>query len=56
MNVEFIPLQKHGDERGMLVALEQAKNIPFEIKRVYYMFGTQGNVRRGYHAHKKLGK
>ncbi|EFK0007353.1 WxcM-like domain-containing protein [Escherichia coli] len=54
MNVEFIPLQKHGDERGMLVALEQAKNIPFEIKRVYYMFGTQGNVRRGYHAHKKI--
>ncbi|EET3305105.1 WxcM-like domain-containing protein, partial [Escherichia coli] len=47
-------LQKHGDERGMLVALEQAKNIPFEIKRVYYMFGTQGNVRRGYHAHKKI--
>ncbi|EFN7713704.1 TPA: FdtA/QdtA family cupin domain-containing protein, partial [Escherichia coli] len=45
---------KHGDERGMLVALEQAKNIPFEIKRVYYMFGTQGNVRRGYHAHKKI--
>ncbi|EFN7723508.1 WxcM-like domain-containing protein, partial [Escherichia coli] len=44
----------HGDERGMLVALEQAKNIPFEIKRVYYMFGTQGNVRRGYHAHKKI--
>ena len=54
MNVEFIPLQKHGEERGMLVSLEQAKNIPFEIKRVYYMFGTQGNVRRGYHAHKKI--
>src|SRR5690606_33309633 len=45
---------KHGDERGMLVALEQTKNVPFEIKRVYYMFGTQTNVRRGYHAHKEL--
>lgn len=54
MKVELIPLQKHGDERGMLVALEQTKNVPFEIKRVYYMFGTQTNVRRGYHAHKKL--
>ncbi|MEK0042871.1 FdtA/QdtA family cupin domain-containing protein [Escherichia albertii] len=54
MNIEFIPLQKHGDDRGMLVALEQAKNIPFEIKRVYYMFGTQENIRRGYHAHKKI--
>lgn len=54
MKVEMIPLQKHGDERGMLVALEQTKNVPFEIKRVYYMFGTQTNVRRGYHAHKEL--
>lgn len=54
MKVELVPLQKHGDERGMLVALEQTKNVPFEIKRVYYMFGTQTNVRRGYHAHKEL--
>ena len=54
MKVELIPLQKHGDERGMLVALEKTKNVPFEIKRVYYMFGTQTNVRRGYHAHKEL--
>ncbi|ELV3373843.1 sugar 3,4-ketoisomerase [Enterobacter cloacae complex sp. 386G2] len=54
MKVELIPLQMHGDERGMLVALEQTKNVPFEIKRVYYMFGTQTNVRRGYHAHKEL--
>ncbi|MGN7912513.1 sugar 3,4-ketoisomerase [Enterobacter cloacae] len=54
MKVELIPLQKHDDERGMLVALEQTKNVPFEIKRVYYMFGTQTNVRRGYHAHKEL--
>lgn len=54
MNIELIPLQKHGDERGMLIALENAKNIPFDIKRVYYMFGTQSDVRRGYHAHKKL--
>ena len=54
MNIELIPLQKHGDERGMLIALENAKNIPFDIKRVYYMFGTQSDVRRGYHAHKNL--
>lgn len=54
MKIELIPLQKHGDERGKLVALEQSRNVPFEIKRVYYMFGTQANVRRGYHAHKKL--
>lgn len=54
MKVELIPLQRYGDERGMLVALEQIKNVPFEIKRVYYLFDTQLGVRRGYHAHKKL--
>jgi dTDP-4-dehydrorhamnose 3,5-epimerase-like enzyme len=46
--------QRHGDERGMLVALEEMKDIPFEIKRVYYMYDTLEGVRRGYHAHKKL--
>ena len=54
MKIEFIPLQMHGDERGSLIALEETKNVPFDIKRVYYMFGTQTNVRRGYHAHKEL--
>lgn len=54
MKIDLLPFQKHGDERGMLVALEEIKNVPFEIKRVYYMFGTKGDVRRGFHAHKKL--
>jgi dTDP-4-dehydrorhamnose 3,5-epimerase-like enzyme len=54
MNVNLIQLQKHGDERGSLVALEEEKNIPFPIKRVYYSFGTKEGVRRGFHAHKKL--
>ncbi|WP_279045261.1 sugar 3,4-ketoisomerase [Cedecea davisae] len=54
MKIEFIPLQMHGDERGLLVALEQTKNVPFDIKRVYYMFNTQEGIRRGFHAHKEL--
>ncbi|MFB5743708.1 FdtA/QdtA family cupin domain-containing protein [Cedecea sp. S5-13] len=54
MKIEFIPLQMHGDERGSLIALEDSENIPFEIKRVYYMFDTCENVTRGYHAHKAL--
>jgi dTDP-4-dehydrorhamnose 3,5-epimerase-like enzyme len=49
--IDFPPL---GDERGSLVALETVKNIPFEIKRVYYIFGTAPGVARGFHAHKKL--
>ncbi|MGQ7807076.1 sugar 3,4-ketoisomerase [Hafnia alvei] len=54
MDIKLIQLQKHGDERGQLVALEESKNIPFPIKRVYYMFETSENVRRGFHAHHKL--
>ncbi len=46
--------QPHGDERGQLIALEEYKDIPFQIKRVYYMYETGEGVRRGFHAHKKL--
>jgi len=43
-----------GDERGFLVALEENKNIPFSIKRVYFMTGMNPDTPRGFHAHKKL--
>jgi dTDP-4-dehydrorhamnose 3,5-epimerase-like enzyme len=43
-----------GDERGNLIALEENKNIPFKIKRVYYIFDTKEGVIRGLHAHKNL--
>jgi dTDP-4-dehydrorhamnose 3,5-epimerase-like enzyme len=49
--INFPPL---GDERGSLVALESKKSVPFDIKRVYYMFGTRQGVSRGFHAHKNL--
>lgn len=54
MQVVKYLFQQHGDERGQLVALEEGKDIPFEIKRVYYMYDTQNGVRRGFHAHKSL--
>jgi len=54
MDIKFIQFQSHGDERGSLVALEDHKNIPFTIKRVYYIFDTKEKVRRGFHAHKQL--
>ena len=54
MEIKLIPLQTHGDDRGALVALEEGYNIPFEIKRVYYLFKTKEGVRRGLHAHKSL--
>ena len=54
MQVVKYAFQQHGDERGQLVALEEMKDIPFGIKRVYYMYETGEGVRRGYHAHKTL--
>lgn len=54
MHVVKYVFQQHGDERGMLVALEEFKDIPFEIKRVYYLYDTKEGVRRGFHAHKSL--
>ena len=54
MQVIKYAFQQHGDGRGMLVALEEYKDIPFEIKRVYYMYDTKKDVHRGFHAHKSL--
>ena len=54
MQVIKYAFQQHGDDRGQLVALEEFKDIPFEIKRVYYMYDTGKGVRRGFHAHKSL--
>lgn len=52
--VETVFLQTHGDERGSLIALENGHNLPFDVKRVYYIYGTKSGVSRGFHAHKKL--
>lgn len=54
MEYKLVNLQKLGDSRGSLIALEVGKNIPFDIKRVYYLFETLPNVIRGLHAHKEL--
>jgi dTDP-4-dehydrorhamnose 3,5-epimerase-like enzyme len=49
--ISFKPL---GDEHGLLVALEGSKNVPFDIKRVYYIFDTKEGISRGFHAHRNL--
>lgn len=53
-NTALISLQVHGDDRGSLIALENGHNLPFDVKRVYYIYGTKEGVSRGFHAHKKL--
>lgn len=52
--IQLLEFPVLGDERGALIALEENKNIPFSIKRVYYIYGTQEGVARGFHAHKEL--
>lgn len=54
MQVIKYVFQPHGDDRGQLIALEEFNDIPFQIKRVYYMYDTKEGVVRGKHAHKKL--
>lgn len=52
--IKLIDFPSLGDERGSLVALEGNKSVPFDIKRAYYIFGTQQDIARGFHAHKQL--
>ena len=52
--IEYINFPPLGDDRGSLVSLETNKTVPFDIKRVYYIFGTKPEVSRGFHAHRSL--
>lgn len=54
MECKIVEFTSKGDERGQLVALEQGREIPFPIKRVYYIYDTKTDVERGFHAHKQL--
>mgnify|MGYP002640383456 CR=1 FL=1 len=54
MNYNLLSFKVFGDSRGKLVSLENNKNIPFEIKRVYYIYDTLPDEVRGKHAHKNL--
>lgn len=51
MGYEVVNFKTLGDNRGSLIALEENYNTPFAIKRVYYIFDTKKDVKRGYHAH-----
>ena len=52
--MKMINFEDLGDSRGGLVAFEQHKNVPFEIKRVYCIYEVKKNVSRGFHSHKNL--
>ena len=51
----IIDLDKHhSDRKGNLSVVENKKDVPFEVKRVYYLYDVPGGVSRGGHAHKEL--
>lgn len=54
MNYALLPLRVFSDERGKLGVLESYKDIPFLIKRMYYIFDTSPSLHRGGHAHREL--
>lgn len=51
---KIIDLPKISDPNGNLTFIESSTQIPFEIKRVYYMYDIPGGSYRGAHAHKNL--
>lgn len=54
LNVGLIKLKCFGDEKGELIPIESKKDIPFEVKRIYYITNVPGNERRGFHSHRML--
>ncbi len=52
-DVRMLEFPQHGDERGHLVIVEGAKDVPFDVKRVFYIYGSDADVVRGKHANRK---
>jgi len=50
----ILPLNKIHNRAGNITIVEGYKNIPFEIKRLYYLYDIPGGEDRGGHAHKEL--
>lgn len=54
MNINMMDFPKYTDKYGNLIPIEENETVPFEIKRVYYIYGVEPNVRRGFHSHVEL--
>lgn len=53
-NCKILQLPRIEDPRGNLTFIESNRHIPFDIKRVYYLYDVPGGAERGGHAHKAL--
>ena len=49
----MLDFPQHGDERGWLVVVEEFNDVPFDIKRLFYIYGSEKNVIRGRHANRE---
>lgn len=52
-NVKMLEFSQRGDDRGHLVVVEGFTDVPFDIKRVFYIYGTNSNIIRGQHANRE---
>lgn len=53
-NTKRFQFKKYFDKWGELIPVEAEKDIPFQIKRVYYIYNVDEGVRRGFHSHRDL--
>lgn len=53
LGTQMLEFLQYGDERGHLVVVEGMQDIPFEIKRLFYIYGSDPAVVRGQHANRK---
>lgn len=51
--VKMLEFPQNGDDRGHLVVVEGQKDIPFSVKRVFYIYGSESDVVRGQHANRE---
>lgn len=52
-NFYTFEVERYGDDRGALISLEYMKNLPFEIKRVYFIYDVKEGKKRANHAHRE---
>lgn len=54
INCKMIPFKVRGGEKGTLIPLEHPAQLPFELNRIYYIYGVGPEDRRGFHSHNEL--
>lgn len=53
IGAQMLEFPQNGDERGHLVIVEGMQDIPFNIARIFYIYGSEGGVVRGQHANRR---